>query len=190
MCCIWRSECQDSIETVCTFDIAPEPRSRNGGRGWHHIVVSFQRSAVGATETSWTNAEPLRYRSYFALIQLGDIEFRVALDTGSSDFWISSTACTTSACNSVPRWAVNTLHSYRSHMTLRYPLNYQSPSFVSVNDNQTVFNLSYADGTCKSITILLSPSLIAIFMVLSRIRLRCERKFDGVEYDSGCSSIW
>ncbi|KIP08207.1 hypothetical protein PHLGIDRAFT_69749 [Phlebiopsis gigantea 11061_1 CR5-6] len=70
------------------------------------------------------------HRSYFAVIQLGNISFRTALDTGSSDAWLISSACTTSAC-SVPK----------------YQLAYKSPSFVTVNNNQTAFNVSFADGT-------------------------------------------
>ncbi|KAF5359403.1 hypothetical protein D9756_003391 [Leucocoprinus leucothites] len=70
-------------------------------------------------------------QSFYALIQAGGINFRVVLDTGSSDLWILSSACETEACNSQPR----------------YPLSYQSPSFQSVNGNTTVFSASYADGS-------------------------------------------
>ena len=65
------------------------------------------------------------------MIQLGQISFRVALDTASSDLWIISSDCTTDACTKVPR----------------YPLAYQSPTFVAVNDNSTSFTAKYADGT-------------------------------------------
>jgi Eukaryotic aspartyl protease len=70
-------------------------------------------------------------RSYFSVIQLGQISLRVALDTASSDLWVISSACTTQACTKVPR----------------YPLAYQSPTFVAVNDNSTSFMAEYADGT-------------------------------------------
>lgn len=78
-------------------------------------------------------------RSYYAVIKVGDINFRVVLDTGSSDLWLVSSACETEACKSVPR----------------YPLNYQSPSFQSVNGNATAFSASYADGTGVSLFSLL-----------------------------------
>lgn len=70
-------------------------------------------------------------RSYYAVISAGNISFRVALDTGSSDTWLMSSACTSSVCKKVPT----------------YPLAYSSPSFVSINNNETAFAVSYADGT-------------------------------------------
>jgi hypothetical protein len=74
-----------------------------------------------------------KHRSYYAVIAVGSINFRVALDTASSDLWIASTACGTKACKPLPK----------------YPLTYRSPSFIPVNDNSTAFNVSYADGTCE-----------------------------------------
>ncbi|TFK40330.1 acid protease [Crucibulum laeve] len=73
-------------------------------------------------------------QSYFAVISTGKINFRVALDTASSDLWVISSACETDACKAVPR----------------YPLTYQSPSFVAVGDNSTKFRAEYADGTSAS----------------------------------------
>lgn len=72
--------------------------------------------------------------TYYVTLQAGQISFRAALDTGSADFWLDSTACTTSTCTSVPR----------------YPLTYDSPTFVSINNNETTFTVSYADGTGAS----------------------------------------
>ncbi|KAJ7127027.1 aspartic peptidase domain-containing protein [Mycena epipterygia] len=73
-------------------------------------------------------------QTYFAVIQTGAVYFRVALDTASSDLWIIGSTCSTSACTVVPR----------------YPLAYQSPTFEVVNNNETVFKASYADGTVAS----------------------------------------
>lgn len=73
-----------------------------------------------------------RCRTYYSLISVGGVNFRVAIDTGSSDAWIVSSACVTTQCKSLPR----------------YPLTYDSPTFVSVNSNATAFNVSFADTTC------------------------------------------
>ena len=71
------------------------------------------------------------FRSYYALITVGAIAFRVALDTASSDLWIHSSECTTKACSSVPR----------------YPVSYQSPTYATVGNRTVPFVASYADGT-------------------------------------------
>jgi hypothetical protein len=73
-------------------------------------------------------------RSYYVVAQAGSIAFRLALDTGSADTFLLSTACASRACASVPR----------------YPLLYDSPTFGAVNANGTAFNVSYADGTRES----------------------------------------
>ncbi|KAF5377326.1 hypothetical protein D9757_008001 [Collybiopsis confluens] len=69
--------------------------------------------------------------SYYTVVGLGNIFFRVSLDTASSDLWIMSSSCLTETCQKVPR----------------YPLSYQSPTFLSVNSNSTAFNAIYSDGT-------------------------------------------
>jgi Eukaryotic aspartyl protease len=64
-------------------------------------------------------------------MSIGNISFRLGLDTASADLFVASTACGTSTCKSVPR----------------YPLSYQSPTFVTINNNATAFNVSFVDGT-------------------------------------------
>ncbi|KAK7454673.1 hypothetical protein VKT23_011426 [Stygiomarasmius scandens] len=73
-------------------------------------------------------------QSYYVVISTGEISFRLALDTASSDIWITSTLCPSSECEKVPR----------------YPVAYQNPTFVSVNENSTEFKASYADGSAVS----------------------------------------
>ncbi|KAH6913070.1 aspartic peptidase domain-containing protein [Coprinopsis sp. MPI-PUGE-AT-0042] len=73
-------------------------------------------------------------QSYFTVIKVGGIPYRVALDTASADLWLLSSDCETPECSQVPR----------------FQLGYQSPSFDAVNDNSTLFEASYADGTVAS----------------------------------------
>ncbi|EIW83876.1 acid protease [Coniophora puteana RWD-64-598 SS2] len=72
--------------------------------------------------------------SYYVVLQTGQITFRVALDTGSSDLWLVSSACTDSQCSSLPR----------------YPLGYESSTFSPYNDNNTQYSTHFADGTGAS----------------------------------------
>ncbi|KAF8501514.1 acid protease [Russula emetica] len=73
-------------------------------------------------------------QTYYSLISIGNINFRVAIDTASSDIWVVSSGCSTAQCKSLPK----------------YPLTYDSPSFLSVNSNATTFNVSFADTTYAS----------------------------------------
>ncbi|KAI0787656.1 acid protease [Fomes fomentarius] len=67
---------------------------------------------------------------YYALSTVGDVSLRLALDTASADLWVVSSDCKTGACN-LPK----------------YPLSFESSTFVSVNSNSTPFDVHYADGT-------------------------------------------
>ncbi|KAF8910641.1 aspartic peptidase domain-containing protein [Gymnopilus junonius] len=73
-------------------------------------------------------------QSYFTVIQAGNLNFRVNLDTASADLWLVSNNCSTNTCKAVPR----------------YPLDHQSPTFGAVNNNATAFQAHYADGTFAS----------------------------------------
>jgi len=95
-------------------------------------TIQRRDTAQGAGISSLAFADDKQ--SYFAVIKTGVISFRVALDTGSSDLWLISTGCVTATCQQVPR----------------YPLAYDSTTFVSVNNNLTSFSAKYFDGTVAS----------------------------------------
>jgi len=88
-------------------------------------LTSSSRVPVGSRN-------PRACRTYYSVISIGNISFRVAFDTASSDAWVVSSDCTTSQCESLPN----------------YLLTYASPSFVSVNNNATLYNESFVDTTC------------------------------------------
>ncbi|KAE9407806.1 acid protease [Gymnopus androsaceus JB14] len=89
------------------------------------------REAANISEAFITPVTLASDGTYYILIELGDIYFRVALDSGSADLWTISSSCSTSTCETVPR----------------YPLTYESATFLAVNSNTTAFSAAYADGT-------------------------------------------
>ncbi|KAJ3517931.1 hypothetical protein NLJ89_g189 [Agrocybe chaxingu] len=98
----------------------------------------LQRRSPAANTTFGAGVSQLSFasdrQSYYAVIKVGGINFRVALDTASSDLWLASSSCETETCKEIPR----------------YPLSYQSPTFITLNDNSTAFRASYADDTFAS----------------------------------------
>ncbi|TFK47833.1 acid protease [Heliocybe sulcata] len=94
------------------------------------LLEAANPAKTGLLPVVWSDDQ----QAYYSVISVGNISFRVSLDTGSADLWITSSACTTNACRSLPK----------------YPLTYESPSFVPVNNNQTSFSVSFADGTAAS----------------------------------------
>lgn len=103
--------------------------------GWVNAPETLSRRA-SSNETSGITRLLMSTdrQSYFTVIQAGDAQFRVSLDTASSDLWLISSDCMSAACSNIPK----------------YPLAYGSPSFAAVNDNTTQFSLRYADGTAAS----------------------------------------
>ncbi|EPQ54079.1 acid protease [Gloeophyllum trabeum ATCC 11539] len=114
----WYDDCEQQVKSFEKINVSPS------------LLEASNPAKTGLLPVAWSDDE----QSYYSVISVGNISFRVALDTGSADLWITSSACTTSACHSVPK----------------YPLTYQSPSFASVNDNNTAFSVSFADGTAAS----------------------------------------
>jgi hypothetical protein len=102
------------------------------GAGLAGVTLSNNQQYVSPLFFSETYCSVRYYRSYYAVIKAGNISMRVALDTASSDLWIISSSCQSNTCTQVPR----------------YPLTYESPTFVVVNDNTTTFIAQYADTTC------------------------------------------
>ena len=102
------------------------------GAGLTGVTLSDNQQYVSLLLFSGTYCSVRYYRSYYAVIKTGNISMRVALDTASSDLWIVSSSCQSDTCTQVPR----------------YPLTYESPTFVVVNDNTTTFIAQYADTTC------------------------------------------
>lgn len=102
------------------------------GAGLDSVGLSADRQCV-LILFSWDGIGYGKFRSYYTVIQVGGVYFRVALDTGSADLWLISSACATDSCKSVPQ----------------YPLSYNSPTFVSMGDNTTYFRVRYVDDTCK-----------------------------------------
>lgn len=101
-------------------------------------IHTLAARAVGDNDTTHASLSQLSMssnrQSYFTVIKVGGIPFRVALDTASADLWLLSSECETEECSEVPR----------------FQLGYQSPTFEAINDNSTLFEASYADGTVVS----------------------------------------
>ncbi|KAJ1307598.1 hypothetical protein OPQ81_001693 [Rhizoctonia solani] len=77
--------------------------------------------------------EYLKYaaQSYNTLTTIGQYSFLLSLDTGSADTWVVSSFCHTSECKGLPA----------------YPQHIPSPTFTSINNNQSAFRIGFADGT-------------------------------------------
>ena len=115
---------------------------------------------------------PRTCRTYYTVISIGGVSFRVAMDTASSDIWVVSSACSTAQCKSLPKYPLTT---------------YNSPTFVSVNQNATLFNVSFADTTSayQCITLQfphLAPSCVWLCRRGSHQPWKYNRTSTGVRY--------
>lgn len=101
-----------------------------------NLQFGFENSTLGSVPGAGISRVQISSggESYFTVIQVGPYNFRVALDTGSSDLWMVDSDCTASQCQNLPT----------------YPLVYPNSTFQSVNSNQTNFNVQFADTTAAS----------------------------------------
>ncbi|KAI5835601.1 acid protease [Schizophyllum commune Tattone D] len=76
--------------------------------------------------------------AYMVKIQLGDQDFSALLDTGSSDFWIVSTDCTSPDCAAVARYSANSSRSLIP-TTTPFVLTYLLGSVTGYVAYETVF---------------------------------------------------
>ncbi|KAL1747005.1 aspartic peptidase domain-containing protein [Schizophyllum fasciatum] len=79
-----------------------------------------------------------REYAYMVKIQLGGQDFSALLDTGSSDFWIVSTDCTSPDCSSVARYSANVSSSLVA-TTTPFVLNYLLGSVTGYVAYETVY---------------------------------------------------
>ncbi|EJD49793.1 acid protease, partial [Auricularia subglabra TFB-10046 SS5] len=70
-------------------------------------------------------------RSYNLIVKVGQVNLRLAIDTGSADTWIVASSSKEAQAVKLPT----------------YPLDLFSPTFVPVADNSTEFKFSFADST-------------------------------------------
>ncbi|ELU40755.1 RasGAP protein [Rhizoctonia solani AG-1 IA] len=96
-------------------------------------LVVRSRSEERLLKRGNATVEYLKYaaQSYNALTTIGEYSFLLSLDTGSADTWVVSSSCHTSECRGLPA----------------YPDHLSSPTFASVNNNETAFRIRFADGT-------------------------------------------
>ncbi|KAF8699289.1 Acid protease, partial [Rhizoctonia solani] len=96
-------------------------------------LVVRSRSEERLLKRGNATVEYLKYaaQSYNALTTIGEYSFLLSLDTGSADTWVVCSSCHTSECRGLPA----------------YPDHLSSPTFASVNNNETAFRIRFADGT-------------------------------------------
>ncbi|KAH9952051.1 acid protease [Amylocystis lapponica] len=124
-----------SFHGACALSTPKWARQGSNGLGVRQFLESIETGVNMAPDAALVPVSISEDKqSYFALISMGNMSFRVALDTGSADLWVVSSQCTASTCTSVPR----------------YQLGYASSTFESVNSNTSAFNVSYLDTTTAS----------------------------------------
>ncbi|KAH9928301.1 acid protease [Fomitopsis serialis] len=117
----------------CSAAVAPSTPARLGRRQILEDIVNGMNTTANHATLLGVKLSTDK-QSYYTIVSMGNMSFRVALDSGSADLWVVSTACSSSVCSSIPR----------------YQLAYGSSTFQSVNSNNSLFNISYADTTFAS----------------------------------------
>ncbi|KII89952.1 hypothetical protein PLICRDRAFT_40126 [Plicaturopsis crispa FD-325 SS-3] len=132
---MWSMQCAVFLLAVVHFAYAVPDLSHGHFSRRAALPMRLSRRQSLATRGNLTGITAMSFsddkQSYYSVIQVGGISFRVALDTASSDLWIVSTDCSSASCKASPR----------------YPREYWTGSFSPVNNNGTSFGVSFADGT-------------------------------------------
>jgi len=103
--------------------------------------------------------------TYYGLLQLGDTQFRVLLDTGSCEFWVPSSDCATDRCHRHRQYQMSTHQHSSRDKNDAMDIEYLSGSVKGdlIYDNVLVGDIKVPDqviGVAKTVDIVLLDDVV------------------------------